>query len=300
MSLLIRNGFLHTQGAQGTFSGDILVDHGRIRAVGQGIAVPTDAEHVIDAAGLHVCPGIIDAHMHLIRAANTLENDLTAIAHEALSEGITTCALWPEDGAECLIRHGESQAEAPRLVRLTLDGKDDRTLQHILEQAASGGYRLACEVYGEAQAKRILALIRGTGASVILTHLNSCSGLADVIAAVNCPVILGACCLRGQGNAYALAAALQQRGVTVALTGDYPATRLHYLIVSAGLCVKAGLAPEDALRMVTLDAARLLGVSEVTGSIEVGKRADFALFDGDPLRLATSHVLTISGGEIVS
>lgn len=296
MRLLIQNGLLHTQSALGVFQGDIYTEDARIVAVGRQLEAPADVTHVIDATGLHVCPGLIDAHMHLIRAADTLEHDLTAIAHEALHAGVTTCALWPGDGQACMIRHGEHPASAPGLVHLTMDGKGDRTLLDILQAAVRGEYRLACEVYGVAQAKRILALIRGTGAQVILTHLNSCSPLADWLEEAACPTILGACCFRGQGNAYALAAELQQRGLTVALTGDYPATKLHYLPMSAGLCVQAGLDAEAALRMVTLDAARLLGVAEEVGSIEPGKRADLAIFDGDPLRLASSCVMTITGG----
>ena len=56
---------------------------------------------------------------------------------------------------------------------------------------------------------------------------------------------------------------------------------------------------EEALRMVTLDAARLLGLADSTGSIEVGKRADLALFEGHPLRLSAIHRLTILGGKLI-
>ena len=51
--------------------------------------------------------------------------------------------------------------------------------------------------------------------------------------------------------------------------------------------------------MVTLDAARLLGLADSTGSIEVGKRADLALFEGHPLRLSAIHRLTILGGKLI-
>jgi imidazolonepropionase-like amidohydrolase len=56
----------------------------------------------------------------------------------------------------------------------------------------------------------------------------------------------------------------------------------------------------DALRTVTIDAARLLQVDASCGSIEPGKRADLSVYDGDPLMLATDHVMTLSGGCIVT
>ncbi len=53
--------------------------------------------------------------------------------------------------------------------------------------------------------------------------------------------------------------------------------------------VRAGFPRAAALRSVTLAAAEMLGVADVTGSIEKGKRADLALYSGDPLR-ATSRI----------
>jgi imidazolonepropionase-like amidohydrolase len=60
-----------------------------------------------------------------------------------------------------------------------------------------------------------------------------------------------------------------------------------------------GLGHERALRAVTIDAARLLGIDNRFGSIEPGKVADLVLYDGDPLE-NTSHVLyTLMDGRIV-
>ena len=110
---------------------------------------------------------------------------------------------------------------------------------------------------------------------------------------------MGACVLRSGGSAYGLAAELARAGVTLALTSDYPATRLHHLPLCAGLCVRGGMDRQDALRAITVQAARLLRVEKDCGTIEPGKRADLALFDGDPLMLATARVMTVSAGEIV-
>lgn len=300
MALLIRNGLLYTQTARGTVRGDVLLDESGILAVTERIDEQSVAlEHIIDAENLHVCPGLIDPHMHLVRAARRLEDDLYALGQEALVAGVTTYALWQGDGEGCVIRHGQQAAEAPALVQLKVEGRTDGELRQAMQDAAGRGIRLGCEIYGAADAKRVLRLRRETGCAVVLAHLTDCGDMLGEVVASGCPVILGACCRRGSGSAYALAARLQRAGVTVALTGDYPSTRLHHLPISAGLCVKEGLSAEEALRMMTLDAARLLGLDGVAGSIEPGKRADLTLFDGDPMRLSSARVITVCGGELL-
>lgn len=62
--ILIRNGKIYTMAGEPIDNGSILVDNGRIVAVGTQVEAPQDAE-VIDAAGKMVFPGFIDAHCHL-------------------------------------------------------------------------------------------------------------------------------------------------------------------------------------------------------------------------------------------
>jgi imidazolonepropionase-like amidohydrolase len=66
--------------------------------------------------------------------------------------------------------------------------------------------------------------------------------------------------------------------------------------------VEAGLTPAEALRAATLDAAALLGSTEI-GEIRVGAAADFVVVDGDPLRdvrVLGRPVLVVKGGRTVS
>ena len=59
----------------------------------------------------------------------------------------------------------------------------------------------------------------------------------------------------------------------------------HYHWYQAATAVKYGMSPEDALKKLTLDAAKLLGVDEFVGSIEAGKDADLVILSGDPLKV---------------
>jgi imidazolonepropionase-like amidohydrolase len=95
---------------------------------------------------------------------------------------------------------------------------------------------------------------------------------------------------------------LIEAGIPVAFQSGYesyvPKTRV--VLFEAAIAVQYGLAFSNALDAVTIDAARLLGVADRIGSIEIGKDGDLALFDGDPFEY-TSHVIgTVIDGSLVS
>jgi imidazolonepropionase-like amidohydrolase len=79
-AVLVRNATVWTQGPAGKLErADLLVRDGRIAAVGTGLAAPSGAL-VIDAAGKHLTPGLIDAHAHIAmtRGVNEFSHSVTA------------------------------------------------------------------------------------------------------------------------------------------------------------------------------------------------------------------------------
>ncbi len=70
--------------------------------------------------------------------------------------------------------------------------------------------------------------------------------------------------------------------------------------MTAALAVRGGLSEEDALRGITINAAKVLGVDGILGSAEVGKNADFVLFDKDksPLDIMSLPCMVIVDGKI--
>ncbi|HWR33383.1 MAG TPA: amidohydrolase family protein [Chitinophagaceae bacterium] len=89
---------------------------------------------------------------------------------------------------------------------------------------------------------------------------------------------------------YKTAAILQKAGVTFAISDDDNQTRGRNLSFNAGTAVTYGLSKEEALAAITLNAAKIMGVAEKTGSIEVGKEANFIISSGDILDMSTSNV----------
>jgi imidazolonepropionase-like amidohydrolase len=99
-----------------------------------------------------------------------------------------------------------------------------------------------------------------------------------------------------------LAARLDTVGIPFALQSGYesyvPKTRV--VLFEAAIAAAHGLPWERTLAAVTVDAARLLGIDDRVGSIEVGKDADLALYDGDPFEYASHCIGVIIEGQLVS
>ncbi len=62
--LCVKNGMIHNAVTREPFRGDILVENGKIRAVGEHLEIPEGTE-IVDAEGLQVYPGFVEAHGHI-------------------------------------------------------------------------------------------------------------------------------------------------------------------------------------------------------------------------------------------
>lgn len=93
---------------------------------------------------------------------------------------------------------------------------------------------------------------------------------------------------------------LDKAGLCCAIISDSPIIAQDSLIQHAGETVRQGLPYQRAIQMITLNPARIMGVEDRVGSIEVGKDADLALFEGIPTRDVAAHcVMTWQDGSIV-
>lgn len=90
---------------------------------------------------------------------------------------------------------------------------------------------------------------------------------------------------------------LSEAGVTLALTEDTDYNTWQ-LLMNIGILIREGLSWETGLKGITLEAAKILKLQDRLGSIEVGKDADFAVFDGDPFSNYTNCLMTIIDGVV--
>ena len=128
----------------------------------------------------------------------------------------------------------------------------------------------------------------------------------DDIKAAGVPVIIHPPMQRAfrerENLSFETASKLVAAGIPVALQSGYesyvPKTRV--VLFEAALAAANGLSFDQALRTITIDAAKILGIDDRVGSLELGKDGDVALYDGDPFEYTTHCVGCIIEGRVVS
>jgi imidazolonepropionase-like amidohydrolase len=135
------------------------------------------------------------------------------------------------------------------------------------------------------------------GYRLVVNHGTEAHLLADLLADKQIPVMIGPLftnrskvevaqrSLRNPGI-------LDRAGVEIAIITDHPVVPIDFLVYQAALSVKEGLDRGTALRSITVNPARMLGLDERVGTLAVGRDADVVLWSGDPLDV-TSRALRV-------
>ena len=90
-----------------------------------------------------------------------------------------------------------------------------------------------------------------------------------------------------QNKSWATPGVLAKAGCHVSIITDNSVIPQQYLPLCAGMAVKAGMDPFDALKAITLNPAEHIGVADRVGSLEVGKDADVVITAGSPFEVMT-------------
>ena len=364
---VIKNALVYTMADAGVVKADILVENGKIAAIGENLS----AETVIDAAGKVVTPGFVDAHSHIggIADLTPLGEDLNEITNPltpeldayyginpkdkcfgyAIEQGITTSCLIPGSanvvcgwgmayksaGEHRLIKDpvalkaamginpkgcyaAKKMAPMTRMAIANLMKKYLRDVKDYMAKKAAAGddaaklppYDLGLEHGIPVIEKKIplkvhsymhdmmtlLEIAKEFDILVTMDHAQGASDFADELADPHVKgVVFGPTCeplFPGEGGKldYECCKMLDDRGVNVAVMTDGPVTAINMLLYEIGEAVRKGMDPVRALGMVTVNAARILGIEDRVGSLAVGKDADILVWSALP-SLAADAVL---------
>ena len=358
MKILIKNGTLCTMTEQcENRKGDILVEDGKIAAIRPEIQ-DEDAE-IIDASGLYVMPGLIDAHTHIglfdfnqeyaVDDANEMTNPVSIAmdarygvnpkAREfraAYEHGITTLLVTPGSGDVfcglpfALKTYGDNvfdmTIKAPCAVKIALGGNPKNTfgdmkrlpmtrmgVAHVLRDTFRKGKEylekkergedvaydanmeaLCLALKGEIPCKvhctqydmlTAIEICKEFGVRFSLEHAWGATDYLDEIVESGCDVCYGPIATyRSPGERRKIdieaVKELDERGVNVALITDSPILSEESLYHHIGEAVREGVPQERAVRMVTVNAAKVLGTEDRIGTLEEGKDADIILVKG--------------------
>lgn len=187
------------------------------------------------------------------------------------------------------------------------DKKPTRDIKlEVLARVIRGEIPLLVNVYRANDILSALRLAKEFNIKIVLDGASEAYLVMDQIKAAGVPVIVHATMARAAGEAENLSfetpSMLQKAGIQVAIQSGYesyvPKTRV--ILFEAALAASNGLSMNEALAAITINAAKILGIANRVGSLEAGKDADLALFDGDPFEYATHITGVIIDGQIVS
>jgi imidazolonepropionase-like amidohydrolase len=374
--LAITNGRLFTITLGVVEEGTILIDGGKLVAVGGGLNVPQGAR-VIDAAGCQVYPGLVDAHTHHgvyaevtgpegadgnemtdpvtphVRALDSLDWFDPGFG-AAVANGVTTVNVLPGSGnviggqgvavktwgsrpAERILLHPsgvkmalgenpkrvygskektpstrlgnaaqmrEAFVQARNYQRKRARDEGERDLRwEVLTDVLEGKLPARCHAHRADDILTALRISREFGFRLTIEHCTEGHYVADELAAagVMCtlgPLLTGKSKQELKDRSLEAAPALERAGVVFGFTTDHPVIPSYSLPLCAAYAVGAGMSREGALRALTLDPARVIGLEDRIGSLDAGKDADCVIADGDLLDPRTRVLTTIVDGQV--
>ena len=149
-----------------------------------------------------------------------------------------------------------------------------------------------------------IRLAKEFGFTLIIEHGYESIQVIDQLKSVNASVVYGPA-FRTCGHSedlsfdFAHAETLLDAGIKVAHMTDHPIVPIQYLSLQAGLCVRAGLDEERALKLITAYPAEILGLDDRVGRLAPGLDADLVRLSGPPLEVKSRVIETWINGALM-
>lgn len=137
---------------------------------------------------------------------------------------------------------------------------------------------------------------------IIIEHGTEAYLVAELLAVSEIPVILGPTLstrskVELKDKTMESPVLLYRQGVSFAMMSDHPVTPSCFLPVYAGLSTRYGLPEQQALKMITCDAAKILGIDDRVGSLAPGMDADLVVWSKDPLHTSAYPEIVMVDGQ---
>ena len=158
------------------------------------------------------------------------------------------------------------------------------------------------------QANDLLTAIRIAkefGVKMTLEHCTEGHLIVDKMAEAGFPCAVGptlthAGKIEVRNRSWETPGVLAAAGCLVSIITDAPVIPQQHLTLCAAMAGKAGMPAYEALKAITINPARHLGVEDRVGSLETGKDADIVVYSGSPLEVASVLELVLINGKKVN
>ena len=147
-----------------------------------------------------------------------------------------------------------------------------------------------------------LRIAREFGVKVTLEHVTEGHLIADKLAQAGVPLAVGPSLTHAskfelRNKTWDTPGVLSRAGCQVSIITDSPVIPQNYLALCAALAIRSGMDEFEALKAITINPARHIGVDGRLGSIERGKDADLVIADGSPFEIQTRIVRVYIDGQ---
>lgn len=295
--LCVKNGMIHDGIHPEAFRGDILVEDGKIKAIGENLEAGEETE-IVDAQGLCVYPGFVEAHGHIgldgygIGYEGMDYNEMNDIVTPHLRgiDGVKPMdAAFPHAAAA-----GDDISKKPAF---------DMKLEALIP-VIKGEIPLKAHAHATEDIFAALRIAREFGVKITLEHVTEGHLIAEELAKENVPLAVGptltsASKFELRNKSWTTPGVLAAAGCQVSIITDSPVIPQEYLPLCAGLAVQAGMDPFAALQAITINPAKHAGIADRVGSLEVGKDADLVITDGCPFEVSTQVKCVLIDGKKV-
>ena len=142
------------------------------------------------------------------------------------------------------------------------------------------------------------------GVNITLEHVTEGHLVPEELAEEHVPLAVGPTLTHAskfelQNKSWETPGVLAKAGCDVSIITDSTVIPQQYLPLCAGMAVKAGMDPFDALKAITINPAKHIGIADRVGSLEVGKDADVVITAGCPFEVFTEVKAVLINGKLV-
>lgn len=220
------------------------------------------------------------------------ENPRRCYAGKGISSRMTTAALL----REALFKAKEYDAKIEKAKKSKKDLPAFDMKLDALRPVVRGEMTLKVHAH---QANDILTAIRIAKEFKLKITLDHCTEghlIADELAALDYPVAVGPTMgpvkkMEVREKSFVTPGILAKAGCLVSIITDADVMEQRYLPLMAAEAVNAGMDPLEALKAITINPAKMLGLEKRIGSVEEGKDADFLITSGDPIADFSRNVI---------
>ncbi len=208
-------------------------------------------------------------------------------------------------------RHYIDKKNKPAKIDEDGEDKDSKSQRRNLEleslaSVLSGETPLLIHAHKARDIANALRLREEFNIPIVLDGASESYMLIEEIKDADVPVFIHPTMIRPYGErenlSFETASKLIDAGIPVAMQSGYESyvPRTRVVLYEAGMAAANGCDFDDALAMITITPAKILGVDDRVGSLEVGKDGDLAMYDGDPFEWTTHCTGVVIDGEIVA